>query len=363
MRKYYLDNIRWLTVLCVVVYHVFYMYNASGVLGGCGPITDQATQYQDLVMYILYPWLMPLLFLVSGACARLELDRRSAGDFIRRRTVRLLVPATVGLFVFQFIQGYISMSLGGAFATMTGVPGPIKYLIMALSGIGVLWYIQLLWLLSLVLLLIRKLERDRLWRLGGRAGLVAFLLLTVPVWAAAQILNTPVIIVYRCGLYGVVFLLGYFVFSHDAVIERLKRWFPLLAGIAVVLGVLFCLRYFGANFADRPVNRTPLFIAYGWLAALALLGGMAKYGDVTNRCCQWLSRRSFGLYVFHYLGISAVALFCGKTGLLPAWAVYLLSAAAGFGGGYLLNAVVSRIPLLRWAVLGIKKEASPHVQE
>ena len=26
MRKYYLDNIRWMTVILVVVYHVIYMY-------------------------------------------------------------------------------------------------------------------------------------------------------------------------------------------------------------------------------------------------------------------------------------------------------------------------------------------------
>ena len=38
MRKYYLDNIRWITVIIVVIYHVFYMYNAEGVLGGLGRI-------------------------------------------------------------------------------------------------------------------------------------------------------------------------------------------------------------------------------------------------------------------------------------------------------------------------------------
>ena len=33
MRKYYLDNIRWMTGILVVVYHVLYMYNAEGLLG------------------------------------------------------------------------------------------------------------------------------------------------------------------------------------------------------------------------------------------------------------------------------------------------------------------------------------------
>ena len=45
MRRHDLDNIRWAIVLLVVVYHVFYLFNACGVLGGVGYFT--APQYQD----------------------------------------------------------------------------------------------------------------------------------------------------------------------------------------------------------------------------------------------------------------------------------------------------------------------------
>ena len=68
-----------------------------------------------------------------------------------------------------------------------------------------------------------------------------------------------------------------------------------------------------------------------------------------------MSRKSFGLYVFHYLGISSVALLIAKPGLIPAPAAYALSLAAGFVFGYGLYAVISRIPYYRWAVLGIKE--------
>lgn len=39
MKKYYLDNIRWVTVVLVVIYHVLYMYNGEDILGGLGKIT------------------------------------------------------------------------------------------------------------------------------------------------------------------------------------------------------------------------------------------------------------------------------------------------------------------------------------
>ena len=38
MRKYYLDNIKWAVVVIVVIYHVFYMYNAEGIPGVAGRI-------------------------------------------------------------------------------------------------------------------------------------------------------------------------------------------------------------------------------------------------------------------------------------------------------------------------------------
>jgi iron complex outermembrane receptor protein len=36
MRKHWIDNLRWVTVLLVLFYHVIYFYNNKGVLGGIG---------------------------------------------------------------------------------------------------------------------------------------------------------------------------------------------------------------------------------------------------------------------------------------------------------------------------------------
>ena len=76
-----------------------------------------------------------------------------------------------------------------------------------------------------------------------------------------------------------------------------------------------------------------------------------------------MSRKSFGLYVFHYLGVSGVARFIAKPGLLPAPACYLLSLIMGFGLAYLLYEIISRIPGYRWAVLGIKKKKNVEAKQ
>ncbi len=124
---------------------------------------------------------------------------------------------------------------------------------------------------------------------------------------------------------------------------------------AVIVCAVFSSVYFGQNYADKPINRGFLFSLSAYAGTLAMLAGMAEYADSSSAFTEWMSRRSFGLYVFHYLGISSVALFIARPKLLPAAACYVLSLAAGFVSGYGLNAVIARIPFFRWAVLGIKR--------
>ena len=362
MRKYYLDNIRWITVVIVVIYHVLYMYNAEGILGGLGKITNLTSQPYDIFMYFVYPWFMPVLFMVAGISSRLFLERHTDKEFVKSRTRKLLVPSTIGLFAFQFIQGYVSMSLGTAFTDLAagGVPKPVIFLIMVASGSGVLWFVHLLWIYSMILVLLRKIEQGRLLIIGAKTPLWMIALFYFPIWGAAQILNTPIVSVYRVGFYFVFFMLGYYVFSNDEVMEKLKNHAILLivSGVAVciIFSILYFVVYGGMNYADKPVNRGPLYAACAYLGSLAMLGGMARFGDFGNSFTKWMSRKSFGLYVFHYLGISSVALFIAKPGILPAAVCYLLSLAAGFVFGYGLYEIISRIPFFRWAVLGIRKE-------
>ena len=69
-----------------------------------------------------------------------------------------------------------------------------------------------------------------------------------------------------------------------------------------------------------------------------------------------MTRKSFGLYVFHYLPLAAVAYWMNRYTQMSALPSYLIAAVASFAGGLLLYEIISRIPLLRWCVLGIKKK-------
>lgn len=355
MRKYYIDNIRSFTIILVVLYHIIYMFNSVMTFGVIGPITN--VSWLDAVQYLLYPWFMLILFIISGMCSRFYLESHSDKEFLRARTVKLLVPSTIGLLVFGWVQGYVSMEISHAFDTMSGVPAPVMYFIMCLSGTGVLWTIQVMWVLSAVLLLVRKLEKGRLYKWGAKANILILILFGIAAWGAAQILNTPIIAVYRFGIYGFGFLLGYYVFSHEEITDYLKKYSVPLLIAALILGVAYTYVTFGQNYAEAPAVNSPLAIAYAWMMCLALIGCFKRWGDNSGKFSAFMARKSFGLYVFHYLALSASAYFLTKYTSLPAIMIYFLVTLAAFAGGLLLYEVISRIPLIRWCVLGIKKNS------
>jgi len=362
MRKYYLDNIRNITVLLVVVYHTFYIFNGVGVAGGLAPITQH--RFQDAILYLLYPWFMVLLFIVSGMCSKYYLEKHTQKEYIKSRTVKLLVPSTLGLFAFHWIQGYVNMKISGAFDTIPeNIPSPVLYVIEAVSGIGVLWFAQILWLFSLFLILIVKLEKGKLARLCEKTNIIVLILLAVPVWAAAQVLNTPVVTVYRFGIYGLSFLLGYFVFSNESVTDRLEKYFLPLDIAAIILAIVYTKVYFGQSYADEPAINSPLAVAFLWLACLGIIGTAKKLSDRENKFTAFLSKKCWGIYVLHYLPLSACAYLLATKTQLNHVLIYALVLISGLAGSVVLYEIISRIPILRFLILGIKKKRSKYVQQ
>jgi peptidoglycan/LPS O-acetylase OafA/YrhL len=357
MRKYYLDNIRWITIVLVVIYHVIYMFNGVQPYGVIGPF--QEVQYQDALQYLLYPWFMLLLFVVSGMSSRYYLEKHTEKEFIRSRTRKLLVPGTIGILVFGWLQGYYNMLISNAFENfdISSIPKPVAFVILALSGIGVLWFVQILWLFSLLLVLVRKIEKDRLYERCKKCGIVVLLLLGVLVFGAAQVLNTPMITVYRFGIYGAAYFIGYFVLSHEEVTDRLSKFWLPVGMIALATGIAYTVLYFGENYAVEPFVNNALACAYGWLATLAVIAFMKVHGNSVNVFTRWMHERSWGLYIFHYLPLSMTAwyLHIYAPGMQDFFH-YFLTLIAGLAGGILLYEVISRIPILRWCVLGMKKE-------
>ncbi len=356
MRKLYLDNVRWIIAVLVVLYHVIYMFNGVETAGVIGAFSNKP-QYQDLFLYIVYPWFMLLLFVVSGMSARMNLERALDSVFIRSRTRKLLVPSTIGVLVFHWLPGYYNLQISNAFSHIGNVPKPVLYIIMCLSGIGPLWFIQLLWLFSMLLVMIRRIEKDVFYNMCSGANVLLLLSLILPIWGAAQVLNMPIVSVYRIGIYGVAFLIGYFILSHEKVQERLEKWWIVLGTVAFVLMICFCMVYWRMPYAHHEVLGSLLCNVYAWISVLACIAFMKKFGNFDNAFCRFMKKRSWGLYILHYLPLAMCAWYVRNhiRYISPAL-VYAVMTCIAFLGAFILDIVISKIPMMKYCVLGIKEK-------
>ena len=362
MRKHWIDNLRWVTVLLVLLYHVIYFYNNKGVFGGIGGFGD-GPQYQDVIMYILYPWFMPLLFILAGISARYALDKQPAKEWFNARTRKLLVPSTIGLFFFGALIGWFN-SKGAPAGTLDQLPPAVKYFIWVISGTGPLWFIQDLWLLSAVLLLVRRLDaKNRLYDTCGKIGIFPLILLGVLYWLGHKTLVMQpnpesidgLLNLYKPVFYLIPLLMGYFIFSHDEVQDMLGRLRDPLMLCASSAGILLTVTTFGQDNSLPQYLASPLNNIYSWLMCLAMVGWFKARFDRTGKFAAYMTRSSYGIYIVHYLIIASVGTALKNAeGLHPAF-IYLILTAAVFILSPLLYEILRRIPFIRWCVLGEKK--------
>lgn len=354
LRKIYLDNIRWLTVLLVLLYHVFYLFNGVGVLGAI-PDAENIPVF-DSIACAIYPWFMVLLFVIAGMSARYALQKRTGRQFIKERAVKLLIPSTLGLFVIHWITGYLNIKMGGGLAY---IPPALVYPICVISGTGPLWFIQMLFLFSCILVLLKRIDKtDAVWRTCEKANLPALFLLFLPILGAAQILNLPVLTMYRFGIYFTAFLIGYYVFSHEKVQEMLEKvCIPMLCS-ALAGAAAYVIRYGGSDYTSQSCLQSVMTNLYLWIVVLAFIGGGRKYLNRETAFTRYMSKAGFGIYILHYPVLLSVCCLLQYHFRFSAAANYAIAWILELVLTFALYELMKRIPGVRYLVLGMRKKES-----
>ena len=354
MRKIYLDNIRWATVIVVLIYHVFYIFNGVNVPGSI-PGAANVSAF-DTIACIIYPWCMVLLFVVAGMSARYALQKRTGKQFIRERAVKLLVPSTLGLFVVHWVTGYLNIKMGGG---LEYIPKFLVYPISAISGIGPLWFIQMLFLFSCILVLLRKIDTaDKIWTVCGKANIPIVLVLFVLIFGAAQILNMPVLTMYRFGIYFVSFLIGYYIFSHEKVQDMIEKICIPMLFLSVAGAVLYAIRYGGSDYTVPSCLQSILTNLYLWIVVLAVLGCGKRYFNRETAFSRYMAKSSFGIYILHYPILISVGYILHTYFGFSAICNYALTLILEISMTFAAYEIIKRIPIVRWLVLGITRRAN-----
>ena len=91
LRLYYIDWLRVLSMLAVFLYHNNRFFNAED----WHVKNAQLSQASSIFENIIGVWMMPMLFVLSGAAVFYSLKSRTAGKFCLERFLRLFVPLVI----------------------------------------------------------------------------------------------------------------------------------------------------------------------------------------------------------------------------------------------------------------------------
>ena len=364
-RKNYLDNIRWITILVVVVFHIFFYYNNIGVTPMFKGLADNpsvegvapAITFAGIYQHAVYQWFMLLLFIISGICARFSLENKTKKQFLKDRARKLLVPSTLGIITFQWVGGYLIFLQQFPTEDADKIPGFVQYLIWVACGIGALWFCQVLFVACLLLVFIKAIDKkDKLLILGSKSNFIVVIFLEVVMWGAAQILNMPMITTYRMCYYPLSFLLGYYVFSQENVLNLLKKWGLLFLVAGIAFGAVYTYMFYGTYYAEYEVLNHPVSVAYAYFTTLGILGVGQHIFNFSNVFSAYMNKSCWGIYICHiFVLLLTNILLIPVAGSVPMMVIYLIELVVALIGSIVLWEVLRRIPLIRWLLFGIKK--------
>ena len=348
MRKYYLDNMKWFIILLVLVFHVVSIFSSCK---GLMCFNEPGIPAMDSIGYMIYPWFMSCMFVAAGVSAKYALEKRSRKTFVKERIRKLLIPLISYTVLIGPFASNLSFKVNNLDQQLSKLPVFVVGLIKMVSGMGPSWFLLQLFLISLVLLLVLKLDKkQKLMELGSKCNLPILLLFYFPVLLSAQILY--VTYTYRNMLYLLMFLMGYYIFSHDNIIEILKKYAPVLLGAGFVLGVTQTYRCWG-TFYQGVVNNW-IVMLYTWIMVLAVFGCFARFFDRQSKFTAHMSNLSFGIYLFHYVPLIYIAYFLWTKSSLPYTLNYILTFAGTLASAVLLTVIVKKIPGLNF-LFGLKR--------
>lgn len=357
-RLHYLDWLRVLAILGVIVFHAVHPFDHI-----TWHIKDPEPSLPvTLFIVSLYPWGMPLFFLISGAGSYFALRRRTGRQYAKERVARLLFPFLVGSLILTPIMAYYEMIhkglYVGSFTRFILDPGGIRAFFtefhrlrfgpMVFGALGYhLWFLGFLFAFSLIALPLFLWLRGtsgkrfigRLGWLGGKRG--GLLLLIIPLTLIQVVLRPQYPTEHDWADFVtmlVFFVSGYILYSDERFTRAIRRdWsFGLALGLFTSALILSStLSGFVASPSDISneldiVLQWTVLSVNGWAWSLVIISVGMRYLDFRNRWLEYGQAAIMPLFLLHQPVIITLAYYIVQwdTGVLVKLPVVLLGSLA-----------------------------------
>jgi peptidoglycan/LPS O-acetylase OafA/YrhL len=358
-RNTYLDWLRVLGILFVFIYHSTRLYNIEEWK------VKNDIWYPSVEIWngIATSWMMPLMFVISGASLYYAIGKSSFGQFLKDKFLRLILPLLVANLTHLSIQPFLEQKSHGLFSGNFFQFIPVYFQAGLINWLGFhLWYLAFLFLFSILLFpLMRWLKGNGLNYLGKINRLLAkpFILymLTFPLLFLYLIFGSDSPILTQEGGYPYIMyiwfvLLGFFLVSDEKIQEKIHqlRWVSLFIGLLLVAGFAYL---YPANTDFSQVTLTLVAMAVmrllgGWICVLAFFGLGKQYLTKRSSFLEYGNEAVLPFYILHQTAILVVAYFVLQWGLPDAfeWAVVVIISFA-------LIVLLYEFLIRRWNVMRV----------
>jgi glucans biosynthesis protein C len=349
----YVDNLKALTIILVVIIHVTVTY--SGIGGWFyieHKVLDSASFYFFLFINLLpLAYLMPLFFLIAAYFIPSSLDKKGAKKFIKDRLFRLGIPTLIFMFlIFPVVVKIAHPNINLIEFYQKGITS-----FNFLSWTGPMWFALILLIFSITYVPFNQLfiklanKYSCTINIKNVLGLITVITISAFVIRLYYPIGTSVINLQFCFFAAdtLMFLMGTIAYREN-IFENLsyqtaKKW--LIAAFVFGIPLWVLVTYFG--FSKNGLQYSAMtggwnFSAFGYALwesffcvaiIIGLIGIFKKKFNTQNALQKFLSDNAFGVYVFHPLTVVGTSVLLKNVTFYPVLkfiVVVLITVPASF---------------------------------
>jgi fucose 4-O-acetylase-like acetyltransferase len=352
-RIHWMDNLRTIIILLVVLYHVGGVYEAAGLWGWFWIVDDPATiTWVGIVGIVFDIFMMPTLFFISGYLSPASLKDKSGWEFLKGKFKRLMIPWAIAVFtlipLYKVIFLYSRNLPQEHWSTYFHITNP--------NSQNWLWFLPVLFLFNVLYLLLSKanikFQKTSLKVAVAGTFVIGFVysfliggMLGFRSWTLTPLIDFEN---ERLLVYFMMFLLGVLSFSKNVFEQKTQSktlytivnsiaWIPITVHIFARLYPIF----YPDGFAITPVYRLIWWLSFDLsllCLAYVMVESFRRYFDKAGRIWSELNRNSYGVYIIHVIMIGVFGTLLLNLNL-PALVKYPVLIVLTYGASNLVFSV------------------------
>lgn len=280
-RNEQIENIRAIAIIIVMLGHSIILYTGWGVMD-----TSRTVPYISILKLFINVIEMPLFMSISGYVFFYSIRKGvQYGGFILGKIKRTLIP-----YLFVGTLWMIPLHrLGGAYNPSENYMHQVFDFIFRMEGLGQLWFLISLFMIFAFFFPVIKVS-EKTGGMGEISLLAVLLLISYAVKSNQLLTSIDNVAIMRFFYYMFWFYLGYLINENSRRLFCCERKYRTFIGICCVIAFTVCFMLYNDNHSET------------FYYSAALFGVLSMYTLIpkkSNRIMKFISRNSFGMYLFH----------------------------------------------------------------